>query len=202
MTALVLALVAAACSSDNGGGGLSDGEQAIADAIRDEILVNQDLDTPFGEAEAQCVGDGAVRELGTDGLLEIGISAENADPGDAFDTATPEQIDTIIDVTLDCVDFRQVLVEAITADSNISDESAGCLADALGGDEFLRPAVATGLTGDEAEFGNDPGLTETLLAAVTDCLSAEELIELGDSWESAEQCMSRISTTPHYSADS
>ena len=181
MAVLALAVVAAACSSDSGGDGLSDSEQAIADAIRDEILADQDPDDPFGETEAQCVGDGTVRELGTDGLLEIGINAENADPGDAFETATPEQIDSIIDVTLECVDFRQVLVDSITADSSISDESAGCLADALGGDEFLRPAVAAGLTGDDFEFGDDPELTETLFAAITDCLTAEELVDLGNS---------------------
>lgn len=181
MVVIVLALVAAACSSDSEGGDLTESEQAIADAIRDEILADSDPDSPFGEAEAKCVGDEAVRELGTDGLLEIGINAENADPGDAFETATPEQIDTIIDVTLGCVDFRQVLVDSITADSNISDESAGCLADALGADEFLRPAVAAGFTGDDVEFGDDPELTQALFAAITDCLTAEELVELGNS---------------------
>lgn len=182
MTLVAVALVAAACGGDDDGGGdLSESEQVVADAIRDEILADDDPDSPFGETEAQCIGDEAVRALGTDGLLEIGINAENADPGEAFETATPEQIDSIIDVTLECVDFRQVLVDSITADSNISDDSAGCLADALGVDEFLRPAVASGLTGEDLEFGDDPELTETLFAAVTDCLTAEELVELGNS---------------------
>ena len=64
MAVLALAVVAAACSSDSGGDDLSDNEQAIADAIRDEILIDQDPDDPFGETEAQCVGDGAYGSSG------------------------------------------------------------------------------------------------------------------------------------------
>ncbi|MEE8332134.1 MAG: hypothetical protein V3R84_10225, partial [Acidimicrobiia bacterium] len=103
----VLALVAFACgdSGEGSGGGFSAGEQALSDAIRDSILEDPDPDTPFGTEEATCVGDGVVNAFGVQGLLEFGITIENPDPGDSFDGATDEQIDKMIDVTLDCVDF-------------------------------------------------------------------------------------------------
>lgn len=175
---LVLGLVAAACG-DSGGGERSSAEQALVDAIRDEILDDEDPDSPFGEAEATCVGEGAVGRLGVDGLLELGITVEDADPGNAFEGATDEQIDAVIDVTLDCVDFRQVFVDSITAEADISSESADCLGDALGTKEFLAPIVAAGFRGESTEFGDDPEAAQQVFEAIVDCLSAEELANLG-----------------------
>ena len=175
---LVLGLVAAACG-DSGGGERSAAEQALVDAIRDEILEDEDPESPFGEAEATCVGEGAVDRLGVEGLLELGITVENADPGNAFEGATDEQIDAVIDVTLDCVDFRQVFIDSITADSDISSESADCLGDALGTKEFLAPIVEAGFRGEDTEFGDDPEAAEAVFEAIVECLSAEELANLG-----------------------
>lgn len=172
----VLALVAAACGDS--GGGLGASEQALSDAIRDSILEDPDPESPFGTEEATCVGDGAVRAFGVDGLLELGITVDNADPGDAFDGATDEQIDKVIDVTLECVDIAQAFVDAAAGD--ISQESARCLGDGLETEGLLRPLVKAGFQGEEFDITADPDAAERFFGLIVDCLSAEELISLGN----------------------
>lgn len=177
---IVLAMVAAACGDSGGGSdGFSSAEQALSDAIRDSILEDNDPDSPFGTEEATCVGDEAVREFGVDGLLELGITVDNADPGDAFDGATDDQIDKVIDVTLECVDFAKAFVDAAAGD--ISQESAQCLGDGLESQGLLRPLVRAGFEDAEFEFGDDPEVAEEFFTLIVDCLSAEELIDLGES---------------------
>ena len=177
MVLVALAVVAAGCggndSSDSGAG------QALADAIRDEILADNDPDSPFGEAEATCVGEEAVNEFGVDGLIELGISEDNPSAGNAFETASPEDRSRLIDVTLTCIDFKQFFVDQLTADANISDEAAQCLGDELGTREFLDPIVEAGLSGDEAAFLDDEALSGIIFGAITTCLSLEELQEIG-----------------------
>lgn len=171
----VLALVTFACGDS--GGGLDSGEQALSDAIRDSILDDPDPDSPFGTEEATCVGDEAVRAFGVSGLLELGITVDNADPGDAFDGATDEQIDKIIDVTLGCVDFAQAFVDAAAGD--ISQESAQCLGDGLEREGLLRPLVKAGFQNEEFDITTDPDSAEKFFGLIVDCLSAEELSLLG-----------------------
>lgn len=169
-----LLLITAACSGDSGRSG---GEQALADAIRDSILEDNDPTSPFGEAEATCIGETAVDELGVDGLLEIGITESNADPGDAFQVASDEQLDAVIDVTLACIDFRDVLLDTFLAEGDISDDSATCLADELDKPEILRPMVEAGLRDTDIE--DDPEAANALFEAIFNCLSIEELGQLG-----------------------
>jgi hypothetical protein len=176
----VAALTAFACgdTGGEGGDGFSASEQALSDAIRDEVLADPDPDSPFGEEEATCIGDNAVREFGVDGLLELGITVDNADPGDAFDGASEEQVDKVIDVTLGCVDFAAAFVEAAAGD--ISEESARCLGDGLESKGILRPLVKAGFQGEEFDLTEDPALAEDFFTLIVDCLSAEELVNLGN----------------------
>ena len=177
MLLVVTALIAAGCggddSSDSGAG------QALAEAIRDEILADNDPDSPFGETEATCVGEEAVNEFGVEGLIELGITEDDADAGNAFQTAGDEDRRRLIDVTLTCIDFKQFFVDALTADSNISDESAECLGNELGTREFLDPLVEAGLAGNDDAFFEDEALSGLIFGAITTCLSLSELEQLG-----------------------
>ena len=177
MLLVVLAMIAAGCggddSSDSGAG------QALAEAIRDEILSDNDPDSPFGEAEATCVGEEAVNEFGVEKLIELGISEDNPSAGNAFETASSEDRSRLIDVTLTCIDFQQFFVDQLTADANISPEAAECLGNELGTREFLDPIVEAGLTGDESSFLEDEALSGIIFGAITNCLSLEELQQLG-----------------------
>jgi len=161
--------------------GRSEIEQAMADAIRDGILEDNGSSeaNPFGVEEATCIGNRAVDEIGLEGLLEIGITVENANPDDAFADASDEQLDRVIDVTLDCIDFRQLLVDTFLADGEISEDSANCLGDALDRPEILRPMAFAGFRG--TDFGEEPEVLELVFGAIVECLSGEELALLGDS---------------------
>ena len=175
----VLALLAFACGDTGGGGGegFSADEQALSDAIRDAILEDPDPDSPFGTEEATCVGDGAIKEFGLEGLLELGITVDNADPGDAFDGATDEQVEKVVDVTLGCVDFTKAFVDAAAGD--ISQESAECLGDGLEDGGLLRPLVKAGFTDEEFDITDDPESAAAFFELILGCLSAEELVSLG-----------------------
>jgi hypothetical protein len=176
-----VALTVTACG-DSGAAPSDDGfttaEQALSDAIRDSILEDPDPDSPFGVTEATCVGDNAVLEFGVDGLLELGITVDNADPADAFDGATDEQVDKVIDVTLACVDFAEAFVQAAAGD--VSAESARCLGDGLESRGLLRPIVRAGFQDEEFDFTDDPQLAESFFELIVECLSAEELVNLGN----------------------
>jgi hypothetical protein len=181
---IVIALVAAACGDSGGDGGeLSAAEQTLADAIAAEIMVDADPDSPLGQVEAQCVGDAAVRELGIDGLLEIGFTSEGESPENILDEASPEQRQQIIDITLECVDFAAVMVEAIAEDGSISEESATCIGDGLTEGNLLEPLVVSGLEGTSFDdvIEQDPDTATAFLEVFLECLSAEELAQLGGS---------------------
>jgi len=179
--ALAFALIASACGDSGGtegGDGFSAAEQALSEAIRDSILEDAEPGDPFGTQEATCIGDEAVKQFGIDGLLELGITTESPDPGDAFDGATDEQVDTVIDVTLGCVDFAKAFVEA--AAGGISEESAQCLGDGLENEGLLRPLVKAGFQDEEFDLADDPDSAERFFALIVECLSAEELVRLGE----------------------
>ena len=177
MLLVALAMVATGCGGDDSGD--SGAGQALAEAIRDEILEDNDPDSPFGETEATCVGEEAVSEFGVEGLIELGITEDNASAGDAFETASDEDRRRLIDVTLECIDFKQFFVDQLTADSDISDESAECLGNELGTREFLDPLVEAGLAGNDDAFLDDEQLTGLIFGAITTCLSLSELEQLG-----------------------
>lgn len=187
-TALIATTMLAAACGDSGGTdttrsddtpatGLSSVEQELSNAIRDSILEDPDPDSPFGEAEASCIGEQAVSEFGVEGLLELGVTVDNANPADVFEGATDEQIDTVIDVTLRCVDFTTAFVEAAAGD--VSSESAQCLGDGLEETGLFKPLIRAEFRGEEFDFTSDPDVTSALFALITECLSADEILDLG-----------------------
>ena len=184
---LSLTIVAAACggdddaSSDGGSSdGLNEAEQALADAIALSILEEEDDPaSPLGPAEAECIGEGAVGRIGIDGLLEIGISEENPNPEDALEIATDEQIDTVIDVFIECVDFTQAFIDGFAEAGDLSPEAAGCLAEQLQSGDLLKDLTRSSMRGDDVDFDDDPELAGQILQMVLGCLSPEELVDLG-----------------------
>lgn len=179
---VAVSLVAVACGDSGGDDGeLSAAEQNLADAIKSEILADADPDSPLGEPEAECVSEAAVRELGVDGLLQLGFTAEGESPENILDNADADQRQLIIDLTLECVDFAGLLVEEIAADGGISEESARCIGDGLTDGDLLAPLVESGLAGTDFEdvVEQDPDTAEAFFNVFLECLSVEELTNLG-----------------------
>lgn len=172
----VVAFLAVACgdSGSGDGGELSEAEQELAEVISDSV----EEDGVITGAEADCVGEEAVRELGVEGLVEIGISVEQSG---VFDDPTEEQLDAMVDVMVECVDIADLIVQEALADASISEESARCLGDELNDPELLKPLMRLGLSGgDPGEvFAADEETAERLFGAFLECLSFEELESLG-----------------------
>ncbi|MCJ7725938.1 MAG: hypothetical protein MUP76_06060, partial [Acidimicrobiia bacterium] len=171
-------MMAAACGDDDGAGsgGLSDGEQAIADAIALDMTADPEPGDPFSDAAAaRCFSEGIVDSLGIARLAEIGITANAIDSQAAFATMSETEINTMADLMLGCVDVETAMTEQFATDG-ISDGSARCMAKAFGETDFYRAAFIAGMTGDDSyDPTADPEFLGTMITAATDCLTAEEL---------------------------
>ena len=172
---VTVVLLVAACGGDD----LSGDDQAISDAIFEQMVADTSPDDPFGETEARCFSDGVVRDIGSADLAELGMTAESiragTEPADV--DLTDAQVDIMTDLMLECVDFRTVFIDQF-ADEGVSDESAKCLADGFD-DDFLRALAKAELSGDGSDPTEDPAQAEKFFNLITDCLSFEELSDLG-----------------------
>lgn len=165
-----MVLVAVACGG--GDSGLDDTEQAMADAIAAQML--DDGDTT--EAEAQCVGEGVVDEMGMDRLIEVGLDRSAVESGTGPDDVelSDEDIDSLLDPMLDCIDFAAVFTESMTSgDDAISEESADCIAAGIS-DDTIRSAARAGLTGDEFDPVDDQDVLGEVFDLMAECLTSEE----------------------------
>lgn len=93
--------------------------------------------------------------------------------------ATAEERRTVVDSILGCVDANAAFTEMFSADGTVSEQSASCVADAMLASEEFLDAVAESLTGSEFDMDESPQVMEALLPAFFDCLSPEELANLG-----------------------
>jgi hypothetical protein len=181
---LTFALVAASCGDDDGGSDLNSGEQKLADAIAAQMLEDDDStgDMPMTEADADCVAQGVVSEVGVDRLVEVGLSEDAIRSGTSpEDVDLPDEvIDDFVGVFMDCVDLAEIMVAGMTEDSEISDDSAECLAEGMLDDyeEFLTLAARSGITGEEFEPDDDPDLMAGIIILMSECLTPEELSEV------------------------
>ena len=180
---LSLSIIAVACGDDDGGvssGQLNESEQALTDAIAQAILEDdEDSDSPLGPAEAECIGEGSVRRIGVDGLGEIGITQDNPNPQNVFQTTTEEQLDAILDVFLECVDLTQAFVQSFEEDG-MGPETIECLTKELDDEDLLRAIMRAGMADEEFDFAGDPELSARLVEIVLGCISAEDLVNLGE----------------------
>lgn len=180
--AAALAIFVSACGGDSGGDdGLDSDQQAISDAIFNQIMSEGDEDSPFGETEARCFSDGVATAYSTAELVELGLSVESieagTEPGDV--PLSDDQADRMTKLMTDCVDFRALFVEEFTA-GGVSDESAGCLADGFD-DAFIQELAKAELTGDSSDPLQNPEQAQRIFELITDCLTLEELEQLGNS---------------------
>lgn len=171
-----MALVAVACGDDDGGATTTAG--AVSPVVADltqEILSGDgpDSDVPFTQEQAACFAAGLVDEFGGEVMADaLQMSFEEFMAG-----ATSDQRLTVVDQMLDCVDFSAMMTAEFGG--TISDDSARCLGDAFVGADAFRAALANSFDQSGTDPFDDPALLEEMLPAMLECLSAEELIQLG-----------------------
>lgn len=177
-----LSLIIAACGDDDssGNGGGSDSRDEIVAGLRSAITESQgpaSEEDPFAidDAEALCFASELVDDLGADRMA----NAITQDFEVFMAEATSQERRQVVDAMLGCIDVRDALADELGA-SGISADSAACVSDVMLGAEPFLDAVADSLAGGaEADFEN-PALVEALLPGMLQCLSAEELTNLGN----------------------
>lgn len=180
LVASLLCLAIAACGGENGAGdGLDAEQQALSDAIFNQITADTSEDNPFGATEARCFSDGVVRSFGTAELTSLGLTVEaieaGTEPGDV--SLTDTQADVMAVLMTDCLDFKSLFIEEFTA-QGVSEQSAECLASGFD-DEFLRTLAKSQLLSGGTSPAQDPIYAEKIFTLVSECLTFEELNRLG-----------------------
>lgn len=158
-------------------------DAAFVDAITAAVLADQPgAGAPLGETEARCMAEGIVDELGVEGLLELGLSVEAIEQGETLEDAalSEEQAGDIADATIGCLDIAELMAAQFPPGA-VSDESLECLGDRLAEAASFRQFVIDGILGRESgSFEDaDPETQVEFTEIITDCLTAEELVELG-----------------------
>ena len=118
--------------------GCSSGDDAadtpLGQALTEKFLQNAGV---TNEEEARCVAGGIIDSLGEARIEELGFTPDDVDMFEGADF-TDDEIDTMVDVWFDCVDFRQLLAANLAAENG--DEVADCFAENVP-DDALRDFV-------------------------------------------------------------
>lgn len=172
---LVMVLLVVGCGDDEG---LSGEEQEFVDAVVRMSTQDVDPSDPFGGAEvARCYAERLVTELGVDRLAELGVTPDNiSESSEAmFSLMTEEEIQVLIDIGLECMDFESFMVDRMVAEG-LSQESAECYIDELAKTDVLRQMMIGGMEeGEDYRPDQDPELMPLMMEAATKCLTPEEM---------------------------
>lgn len=124
--------------------------------------------------DAACFAGGLIDEFGAARIAEaIDLEFE-----EFMRSATRAERRSVVDTMLGCANFGALFTQQFSG--AISAESASCLADSFLGSDGFRDALADSSASGDSAF-DDPDLQAELLPAMLDCLSAEELIQLGQT---------------------
>lgn len=140
-------LTMAACGGDDDAGVGGDTRQRIID----DMLAGDDPEGPTPE-QAECMADGILEALGEDRaneLLELGDDAE------IEEVLTPAEQTAFAELGVGCVDARELLTEQLV-DSDMSEEQAACVVDAIGDEQLeeMMQAEIAGGTADQAAIAD------------------------------------------------
>jgi hypothetical protein len=172
---LALLLVLAACGDDDGGDAAAGGDDELVSGLTEQILSDTDGDDfPLTNAQAGCFAEGLINEFGGERMIE----AMDMEFEEFMAGASTSERRQVVDTLIDCADFGEMLTAEFSAD--VSPESSKCLADAFTGSEAFRDALANSFGSEAGDPFEDPALFEAIFPAMLECLSPEELLQLGE----------------------
>lgn len=159
----VLLLSLTAC----GGGGLSSDEKSAIEALSTSIRDDSDQTGAFtsDKAEADCIAEGMVTEIGIDNLVEYEILTEDFKANDTLEQTEMSEADAgaAADVVLDCMDVRAMMMDQMGV-SELPAEVLTCLEGALS-DDIIKSMMVASFTGTEDETANE------VSAAIMSCVT-------------------------------
>ena len=152
---VVLALSFAACGND---------EQAASEAISRSMMKSNNEGFKVTQAEADCVGEGFVDEIGVDKLTEYGIITEDLESTGGIDDVEMSEADaeSAADVMADCADIKEIFTGAM---DQLPEEAKACVDEKLN-DEVIHEFLVA-LFMNDAEAGQ-----QGLMTALQECMSA------------------------------
>lgn len=172
---LALLLVLAACGDDDGGDASPGADDDLVSGLTEQILSDTDTDDfPLTNAQAGCFAEGLIGEFGGERMVE----AMDMEFEDFMTGASQTERRQVVDTLLECADFGAMLTAEFSSD--VSPESSRCLADAFTGSDVFRDALANSFGSDAGDPFEDPALFEAIFPAMLECLSPEELLQLGE----------------------
>jgi hypothetical protein len=169
--AIVLALGATACGDDT-----PSADPALVSGLRRQISASQQGSGPLEmtDDEIECFAIGIIDLFGAERIT----ASLDLEFSEFMSTATPGERRTVVDTMFDCADLGPALAAELAGGGDISADSARCLADSLLASEAFRDATAESFASSSDPF-DDPELVGELLPVMLQCLSAEDLAELG-----------------------
>jgi hypothetical protein len=172
LSALVLfALLGAACGDDDDGGsgdggggaeGLSSEEQDFADAWAATLADDEGDEDGFSfpEADAQCMGEAIMAEVGTGPFDDAGIEPDDIDqegeddsPGELLGAGaiSDEQADALLDTWDGCTDLNAAFIDLVSADTELDPAGRACLEEGLEEEGLVREGFRASLTQDDSD---------------------------------------------------
>ena len=123
-------------------------DDVLTSAIATGILDRPDDTLPVNQADATCVADALVAGLGAPRLLVLGALNGDADPFTAG-AMTDDEISTLADAFLGCLDIRQVFRDQFVA-QGLPEDTAACLAREMP-EQNLHDLFAAQFAGNEVD---------------------------------------------------
>jgi len=138
----------------------SDSDPVLAAAIAAAITApDEDGDlSPFPIEEASCASGWIVNDIGSDRLLELGVSATSVGQIDDIEFSDAE-LELIVAALGDCADMSRLIGDALVSDGTFSEADGDCFATEFD-EAVLEQAFKTVLRDSEAELDSDEFINE------------------------------------------
>ena len=123
--------------------------------------------------QATCVADRVIQRIGVDRLLELGYDPNDGKLGLPY---APDEQTAMLNIISACIDFKEGLVEMLSAYQKISFKSATCVAEGLDRLGLIRLYAASLLIGQQPDpFDTTNDLSKGTTDVLGQCVPANEL---------------------------
>ena len=149
------------------------------EGLTQELLASQAGGVPLSPTQARCVASGMLTKLGMDPLVRLGAQAPAGAPGQVdLNALNPGERQAFADALIGCIDLNQLIVDELGPALGLPQDSLGCVAKRLADDGTLTNVLRQVVIGGTDPAGADAALTSPMLAALDNCLTADQLRKL------------------------
>lgn len=153
-------------TSDTGTGSEISNAEDLVESLSSQLAV---ADSPFDDEAAECFAQGVVDEIGFERMVALGATNPGASSEDVFSQMSEDEIDTIADLGLGCLDMHALFVDQFVS-QGLPQEAAVCIADGVAGAPFLHDMVVAAMLGEDVDPMTDPEASTLIMNLVTQCM--------------------------------